>query len=110
MEVIRNAALTIAILSLGLVAAQVSANEADQIRSMVVEYGDLNIATADGATALYQRFKHAAREVCKKPSGAFGDRAVFLHCYYNALAHGVRDLGNDRVTALYNVDTARLTK
>jgi UrcA family protein len=73
-------------------------------RSVVVKFGDLDLSSADGASALYRRFKHAAGQVCKRPDGGFGDPAVFLHCYHNALARGVRDLGNARVTAHYNVE------
>lgn len=72
------------------------------IRSMVVTYADLNLALTDGASTLYQRLKLAAREVCKTPDGGYGDPAVWLHCYHAALVGAVRDLGNDRVTALYN--------
>lgn len=102
MKVIGNAFLAIAVLSVGLATPQASAGDSDQTRSMVVKYGDLDLAVADGASVLYQRLKHAAREVCKRPDGGFGDPAVWLHCYHNALARAVRDLGNARVIALYN--------
>lgn len=81
---------------------QASADDGDQTRSMVVEYGDLNLAVDDGASTLYQRLKLAAREVCKTPDGGFGEPAVWLRCYHDALVGAVRDLGNDRVTALYD--------
>lgn len=101
MKMIRRVLLTVSALSLGF-AAEVSADEGGQVRSIVVRYGDLDLSGADGAAALYRRFEHAAWEVCKKPGGAFGDPAVFLHCYHDALAHAVRDLDNAGVTAKYN--------
>jgi UrcA family protein len=110
MKMIRNALLAIAILSPGLAAAQVSAARVDQARSMIVKqarsmivkYGDLDLSSPDGASVLYKRLMHAAREVCKMPDGGFGDPAMYLHCYHDALARGVRDLNNLQITALYN--------
>jgi UrcA family protein len=85
-----------------LVPVDTMADQAGQIRSVVVRFGDLDLSGADGASALYQRFKHAARKVCKRPDGGFGDPGLYLHCYHDALARAVRDLGNARVTARYN--------
>lgn len=72
------------------------------MRSRVVAYGDLDLTVADGASTLYQRLKLAARGVCKMADGGYGDPAGWLRCYHDALVDAVRDLGNDRVTALYN--------
>lgn len=102
MKVIGTAMLAVAALSVGLATPQALAGDGDQTRTMVVKYGDLDLAVADGPSALYQRLKHATREVCKRPDGSFGDPVVWLHCYHNALARAVRDLGNARVIALYN--------
>jgi UrcA family protein len=85
-----------------LVPVDTMADQPAQVRSVVVRFGDLDLSGADGASALYQRFKHAAWAVCKRPDGGFGDPGVFLHCYHDALARGVRDLGNAEVTAQYN--------
>jgi UrcA family protein len=102
-----------------LVPVDATADQPAQIRSVVVKFGDLDLSGADGASALYQRFKHAAREVCKRPDGGLGDPGVFLHCYHDGLARAVRDLGNARVTAQYNEEhhdsppvtvTAKLTR
>jgi UrcA family protein len=79
-----------------------SADDGNPTRSMVVEYRDLNLTVAEGVSTLYRRLKLAAREVCKTPDGGYGDPVVWLHCYHDALVGAVRDLGNDRVTALYN--------
>jgi UrcA family protein len=103
-----------------LVPVDTIADQPAQTRSVVVTFGDLEQTDADGASALYQRFKHTAREVCKGPDGGFGDPGAFLHCYHDALARAVRDLGNARVTTQYNEEhnekprpvtvTAKLTK
>jgi UrcA family protein len=69
----------------GLTRPQAPAGDGDQIRSRVVRYGDLDLAVTDGASTLYQRLKVAAREVCKTPDGGYGDPAVGLHCYHDAL-------------------------
>lgn len=102
MKLFRSALLTIAGLTAGFAAAQVLADEADQIRSVVVKYSDLDPTSAEGASVLYERLKHAAWKVCKTADGAYGDPAVWLHCSHNALVRGVRDLNCARVTALYN--------
>jgi UrcA family protein len=102
MKVIGNALLAITVLSVGLASLQALADDREQTRSMVVKYGDLDLAAADGASALYQRLKHAAREVCKRSDGGYGDPTEWLHCYHDALAGAVRDLGNASVIALYN--------
>lgn len=102
MKMIGNALLISVVLCMGFAALRASADEGGEMRSMVVNYVDLDLTAANGVSALYQRLKHAAREVCKTPDGGFGDAVVWLNCYHNALARAVRDLGNAGVTALYN--------
>ena len=98
--------ITTTILITVLAATAQLAQAGDQIddsrRQVKVLVADLNLSTAEGAATLYQRIKHAAWKVCKRPDGGFGDAGVFLHCYHNALAHAVGDLGNAGVTAQYN--------
>jgi UrcA family protein len=101
MKVIRHASLSIAVLSLVFVTLAASAEEVDQTRSKIVNYGDLDLASAAGAGALYRRLKLAAREVCKTPDGGFGDPLIWLHCFHDALAVAIREVGHARVTTLY---------
>jgi UrcA family protein len=103
-----------------LVPVHAMADQPGLARSVVVKFSDLDLSSAAGASALYRRFRHAAAVVCKKPDGGFGDAGMFLHCYHDALARGVRDLGNAKVTAQFNEEfqeklptltiTAKLTK
>jgi len=102
MKAIGNAWLIIAVLLVGFAAVPASADEDDQVSHMVVNYGDLDLSVAAGASALYQRLKLAAWRVCDKPEGGFGDQTAWLLCYHDALAHAVREIGNTKVTALYN--------
>lgn len=102
MKSIGNAWLIIALLFVGFAAPSASADEDDQVDRIVVSYGDLDLSVAAGTAALYQRLKLAAWRVCNKPEGGFGDQAAWLLCYHAALAHAVRDVGNTKITALYN--------
>jgi UrcA family protein len=45
-------------------ATQAPAADPSGARSVTVSYRDLNLATIEGATALYLRIKHAANSVC----------------------------------------------
>lgn len=49
----------VAVLVLGVASAQAGTE-----REVVVPYGDLNVATPDGAKALYTRVQFASAEVC----------------------------------------------
>jgi UrcA family protein len=102
MKAIRNGWLLILVLSLALPAVRASADERGPIRSKVVNYDDLDLTSAAGASALYRRLKLAAREVCMTADGDYGDPEVWLQCFHDALIGAVRDLGNARVIALYN--------
>lgn len=102
MKAIGNACLVIAILFVGFAALPVAADEDDQVSHKVVNYGDLDLSVAAGASTLYQRLKVAAWRVCEKPEGGFGDPEGWLLCYHAALARAVRAVGNAKVTALYN--------
>lgn len=102
MKAIGNAWLIMAVLFAGFAALPASADEDEQPVHMVVNYGDLDLSVAAGASSLYQRLKRAAWRACDKPEGGFGDPATWLHCYHDTLARAVRDVGSAKVTALYN--------
>ena len=102
MKAIGIAWLIIAVLCVGFAALPASADEDDQPSRLVVNYGDLDLSAAAGASALYQRLKRAAWRTCDRPEGGFGDQAAWLLCYHETLARAVRDVGNAKVTALYN--------
>ena len=104
MKAIGNAWLVIAVLSVGFAALPASADEGDHVSRLVVHYDDLDLSAAAGASALYERLKRAAWRACDKPEGGFGDPAGWLVCYHATLARAVRDVGNAKVTALYNLE------
>jgi UrcA family protein len=102
MKAIRDAWLLIGVLFLAVPALRASADERGPIRSRVVNYGDLDLTSAAGASALYRRLKLAAREVCMTADGDYGDPEVWLRCFHDALLGAVGDLDNARVISLYN--------
>lgn len=102
MKAIRPAWLVTMVLCLALPTLPAAADERGPMRSRVVEYGDLDLTSTAGASALYRRLKLAAREVCMTPDGEYGDPMVWLQCFHHALMRAVRDLGNARVIALYD--------
>jgi UrcA family protein len=65
------------ILGCALAALTVSAaSAAEPVRTAVVRYGDLNVASASGWQTLHQRLSLAAQQVCDEPgAGAFDPRA-----------------------------------
>ncbi len=84
--------------SLGIANA---APPADNVRSAVVSYGDLNIRSAEGAQALYRRIAAAARQVCPLPDPRDLVRAGSVHaCREAAIARAVRDINNPPLAAL----------
>ena len=108
MNTYRTAFVTLVAVPLALTAAWVSADQLEGKRSVVVAYRDLDLSRRADVVILYDRLKRAAREVCKRPTGGFGDPAQFLHCYRDTLAEGVRDLHRPAVTALYVDDNPRV--
>jgi UrcA family protein len=96
------AALT-ACMAVGLVDVARSATPDDTVRSVRVSYGDLNLASEQGANTLYARVAAAARQVC----GADGVDARDLHAYAaerscesHAIANAVRAVQSPSVASL----------
>ena len=56
---------------------------------MTVSYRDLNLATIEGATALYLRIKHAANSVCDEPGVGIAHFQEWKSCYQAAIADAV---------------------
>jgi UrcA family protein len=71
--------------------------------SKTVTYGDLNLDSAQGASALYARLRHAAREVCSPlESKELSLRSAWQTCVSNALTSAVTQVNKPNVTALHN--------
>jgi UrcA family protein len=79
------------------------AAEPGDLLTKTVAYGDLNLDTPQGAKALYGRLRVAASTVCSPLEGrALSNQASWRTCYNRAIAAAVLQVGNVRVTALYD--------
>jgi UrcA family protein len=89
---------------LGLpLAFTVPAVAADGEFTEVVKYNDLNLATADGALALYARLKAASRRVCRDIVLGSGAPAMLerSNCVTRLIDTAVRDVNRPVLTALH---------
>lgn len=74
--------------------------------AVAVNFGDLNIATAEGTRVLYDRLGAAARAVCS--TGASWDPKVYFsqrECYRATLDSVVSRLNLQQLTALHRART-----
>lgn len=102
MKAHRTVLISLTTLALGWFAAcEASAAEVAPVRRVTVSYHDLDLSRAEDASMMYRRLKDAARKVCTRADGGFGDPAVYLHCTRDALVGAIRDLHSPAVTALY---------
>jgi len=73
--------------------------------SVKVAYGDLNLASDQGANALYGRIVYAAHEVCKADQVDIRDLAAFAQtqsCERQAIAHAVDAVHSPRLASAYS--------
>ncbi len=106
---IRTLAVTAALAVAGLTfaAAPSLAGEVEVV-SQTVKYGDLNLAHAAGAVALYGRIRSAARNVCASdgsPELRFATETKA--CMKQAIAHAVADVNQPQLTQYYLVKTGQ---
>jgi UrcA family protein len=99
--VIGRVAVLVGCLLAGSVGAAQAATSTDEVPSVVVRYGDLDLSTTEGARVLYQRISVAARQVCPAPvtrvlALAFKDRA----CREAAIERAVNTVNNPRLAAM----------
>jgi UrcA family protein len=84
--------------ALGVAQAATAGNE---VPTIVVRYGDLNLATEDGVQTLYRRLSVAAQEVCP-----LGDPKMLSQytqnktCRAEAIARAVHDVNSPKLAAL----------
>ena len=90
-------------------ATQASADHAIPARSVTVKYRDLNLSTIEGATALYQRLKSAARLVCDEPSTGLDEHRVYQACFRAAIADAVTKVNSPLLTAVYEGPNSKST-
>ena len=77
-------------------------------RSVVVAYGDLDLAAAEGVETLYVRLRGAARRVCAPRETRSADlRRDWSQCVDNALDDAVAATGIEHVVAMHREATGR---
>ena len=73
------------------------------VPSVVVKYGDLNLASAQGVATLHSRLRIAAKSVCAPlNSRILGLREGFDACVSDAIARGIADVGEKSVVLASN--------
>ena len=78
------------------------------VPKLAVEYGDLDITSAQGVQALHRRLAYAAERVCPRSNGLnLHDKAVARECRKQALDRAVRAIGSPELAALHAATTPR---
>jgi len=86
-----------------LSAAEASAAQPATAESRVtVAYRDLNLATIEGASALYRRIRGAARTVCGAEGRSLLEQSQWSACINEATAHAVAAVNNPLLTSIHN--------
>ena len=82
---------------------RVQAGEPAQSYTTIVNYGDLNLDSQQGAKVLYARIRSAAGDVCSSLEGRnLTEKKLWQGCFDKAVASAVGQVNNTRVTALHN--------
>ena len=84
-----------------------SAGDFTDVRSVTVQFGDLNLSNPQGAAALYGRIVQAAHEVCDFDNDDLASRNATRACIDNAVADAVTEVGHPELIAVYNAKTHR---
>jgi len=100
------AAAVLCAISAGFATVAAAADYTD-VRSVTVQYGDLNLSNPQGAAALYSRIVGAAHEVCDPSSSDLASRASARKCVNKAIAHAVSRVGHPELIAIYIEKTHR---
>jgi UrcA family protein len=91
-----------AVLALGLTIAFTPVARADaaaDVPKLEVSYTDLDIATEQGARALYRRISAAARQVCPQGEGSIVPKLnnISRTCIRDSIARAVREVNSPRL-------------
>jgi UrcA family protein len=95
--------------ALGTAATVKAASPEEVAPSVTVSYNDLNLATEQGAHALYARIVEAARKVCAPRDADALGRLAAPYCQQQATARAVQAVGSSRLAALQAAETKRQT-
>ena len=106
-----------ALLGIATLAALATANlatarpEADEPRSTVVRYGDLDLSRPEDARRLYGRIKRAARRVCdNQPSSDSKRLKEYERCLGQAVTEAVEKVQSEQVTAIHRAHNPRMAR
>src|SRR5579862_846141 len=91
--------------ALAMSCGALSVADADDVPQAVVKFGDLNLASPQGAAALYGRIVVAAYEVCKSfdiDMHGLEFPLEQLACVHKAVARAVTNVGRPELFAIYN--------
>ena len=100
MKFINRTAMLVGCLLVGSLGVAQAA-PSDEVRSIVVQYGDLDLSTAVGARALYSRISAAARLACPYPDTK--ELALYVKntaCREAAIEHAVNAVNSPQLAAL----------
>lgn len=100
------ATAALAAIATGLATAAKAGDFLD-VRSVTVQYGDLNLSNAKGAETLYGRIVAAAHVVCDRGEFDLASRATARACLSNAIADAVTKIGHPELIAVYDAKTHR---
>jgi UrcA family protein len=99
--VIGRIAVLVGCLLAGTVGAAQAATSTEAVPTVVVRYGDLDLATSDGAQVLYQRISVAARQVCPvENSRAVSQIGKNRACREAAIERAVNAVNNPHLLAM----------
>ena len=91
-------------------AAMAAANDALGAPKASIRYGDLNLATSQGAKVLYERIIIASYAVCQSSGRDGNDNAdpfALEACRKQIIADAVSKIGKPTLYALYNAKNAK---
>jgi UrcA family protein len=93
------------------IGAKAQAAEPAQSYTTIVNYGDLNLGSEQGAKVLYARIRSAAGTVCSSLDGrGLTEKKQWQGCFDKAVASAVVQVNKARVTALHNQMVNHTTK
>jgi UrcA family protein len=94
--------LAAALAASSLAHAGTVAEQAKDLPSVVVKYGDLNLGTRSGVASLHARLRSAAKQVCNElDSRVLGLRDQFAGCVSDAMTRSVARVHNPNLTRFH---------
>jgi UrcA family protein len=90
--------VSVAALSIAGIAGA-STRVSSDVSSVVVKYGDLNLATTQGVATLHTRLRSAAKSVCAPlDTRILGLRDAYTACVSDAITRSIADVGNENLS------------